>query len=113
MIVEGGGSDSGGCRRRRNRGVRNTERPAKNLQKVERSTQLAGKGTFCCRPKSDQSRLTLLSNYSVGTYQENDLARHSSGNVHPRSSQLTEPLWTGPWPKRRTDARELISTQVN
>ena len=36
----------------------------------------------------------MLSRYSVETYQGNELARNSSGNTRPQSSQLAESLFT-------------------
>ena len=52
-----------------------------------------------------------LSRYSVGTYQENRLTRNSSGNAQPQSSQLAEPLLTGPGLKSGISVRKLISTK--
>ena len=49
--------------------------------------QLAGKGLKC---------------------RGNELTRSSSGTAHPQSSQLAEPLWTGPGLKIKISARELI-----
>ena len=52
----------------------------------------------------------MLSRHRVGTYQEDDLTRNSSGDARPRSSQLAEPLWTDPGLKNETVVRDLIST---
>ena len=52
----------------------------------------------------------MLSKYSVGPYQENELPRNLSGNTRPQSSQLAEPLWTDPCLKSGVGVRELIST---
>ena len=49
--------------------------------------------TLICRSPSE---LTTLSRYYVGTYGGNELTRNSSGDAHPQSSQLDEPLWTDP-----------------
>ena len=38
--------------------------------------------------------------HSVGTHQGNELKHNSSGDAHQQSSQLAEPLWADPWPKR-------------
>ena len=43
--------------------------------------------------------LTMLSRFSVGTRQGNELTCNSSGYAHLQSSQLAEPLWTDSWPK--------------
>ena len=51
----------------------------------------------------------MLSKHSVDTYQGSELTCNSSGNAHPLSSQLAEPLWTDPGPKSGIDACELIS----
>ena len=51
-----------------------------------------------------------LSRHSVGTYQENELTRNSSGNTPSQSSQLAEPLWTDPGLKRGISVHKLIST---
>ena len=37
-----------------------------------------------------------LTRHTVGTYQENELTRNSSGNTRSQSSQLAELLWTDP-----------------
>ena len=51
-----------------------------------------------------------LSRHSVGAYQEtNELTRNLSGNTHPQSFQLAEPLWTDPGGKSGISVRELIS----
>ena len=34
----------------------------------------------------------------------------SSGNAHPQSSDLAEPLWTNPGPKSGTGVHEPVST---
>ena len=52
----------------------------------------------------------MLAWHSVGTYQENELARNSSGKSRPQSPQLAEPLWTDPGVKSAISAREIIST---
>ena len=39
-----------------------------------------------------RSELTMLSRHSARTYEGNELARNSSGNSLPQSSQLAEPL---------------------
>ena len=58
-----------------------------------------------------QSGLTMpLSRYSVGTYQENELTRNSSGTTQPQLSQLAEPLSIDPGMKSGISVRELIST---
>ena len=58
-----------------------------------------------------RSGLSMVSRHNVGTYQGNDeLARNSSGNTQPQSSQLAEPLWTDPGIKSGISVRELIST---
>ena len=44
--------------------------------------------------------LTMLSRHSVGTHQGNEFTQHLSGDDCPLSSELTEPLWTDPWPNR-------------
>ena len=38
----------------------------------------------------------MLSTYSVGSDQGNELLGNSLGNTRPQSSQLAEPLWTDP-----------------
>ena len=38
----------------------------------------------------------MLSTHGVGAYQENELARNSSGNARLQSSPIAEPLWTDP-----------------
>ena len=43
---------------------------------------------------------TMLTMHRMGTYQENELTRNSSGNTRPQSSQPAEPLWTNPDLKR-------------
>ena len=48
--------------------------------------------------------------HSVGTYQENELTCNWSGNTHPQSSQLAEPLWTEPSLKSAISVCELIPT---
>ena len=53
----------------------------------------------------------MLSRHSLGTYQENDPTRTSSGNARPQSFQLAEPLWTNPGSKSGIGGRELISTK--
>ena len=53
----------------------------------------------------------MLSRHNVGSYNGNELARNSSGNVQPQSSQFAEPLWTDPGFKSGTGVRELISTK--
>ena len=50
----------------------------------------------------------MLSRLSVGTYEVNELTRHSSGNARPRVS-LAEQLWTDSGLKSGTDVQELIS----
>ena len=56
-----------------------------------------------------------LSRHSVGTYQE--MSSHATRQEtlgHSRlSSQLAEPLWTGPGLKSGISVRELISTLKN
>ena len=47
---------------------------------------------------------------SYGNLSGNELTRNSSGNTRPQSSQLAEPLWTGPGLKSEISVRELIST---
>ena len=42
----------------------------------------------------------MLSRIILGIHQGNELTRNSSGNTHPQSSELAEPLWTDSWPKR-------------
>ena len=51
-----------------------------------------------------------LSRHSVGTYQENELTRNSSGNAPSQSSQLAEPLWTDPGLMSGISLHNLIST---
>ena len=55
----------------------------------------------------------MLSKHSVDTYQGSELTCNSSGNAHPLSSQLAEPLWTDPGPKSGITVCELISTLKN
>ena len=50
--------------------------------------------------KQNQNGLTVLSRHSVGTHQTNKPAHNLSGNAHPQSSQLVEPLWTDFSPER-------------
>ena len=45
-----------------------------------------------------------------GNLSGNTLTLNLSGNIRPQSSQLTEPLWTGPGLKSGISVRELIST---
>ena len=52
----------------------------------------------------------MLSTYSAGTHQENELTRNSSGNARLQSPQFDEPLWSVPGQKSRICVRELIST---
>ena len=52
------------------------------------------------KPRGRRKRdgLTMLSWYSVRARQGNELTHNWSWNARPQSSQLTEPLWTVPWP---------------
>ena len=52
----------------------------------------------------------MLSSHDVGTYQRNKTTHNSSGNAHPQSSQLTEPLWSNPCLRSGNGAAELNST---
>ena len=54
--------------------------------------------------QQSQSGLTMLSRHRVGTHQGSELTRNSSGNIRLQSSQLAQPLWTDPWPKREEEA---------
>ena len=54
----------------------------------------------------------MLPRHNAETYQCNELTRNPSKNARPQSSQLGEPLWIDPGLKRRTGARELISTFI-
>ena len=58
--------------------------------------------------------MTVLADYAVheecGNNQGNDLTRSSSGNARTQSSQLAEPLWTDPWPKRMALVRACRSS---
>ena len=54
----------------------------------------------------------MLSKHGVGTYQGNKLTYNSLGNARAQSSQLAEPLWTGPGLKSGVGVRELISTKT-
>ena len=63
-------------------------------------------------PMTQRSRsgLTMpLSRHGVGILSGNELARNSSGNTGPQSSQLAEQQWTDPGLKSGISARELIS----
>ena len=63
--------------------------------------------------QGSRSGLTMLSRYSGGTFQGNELTRNWSGNARPQSSQLAKPLWTVPGLKKKSGGigvRELIST---
>ena len=51
-----------------------------------------------------------LCRHSVGTFPKSELTLNLSGNIRPQSSQLAEPLWTGPGLKSGISVRELIST---
>ena len=51
----------------------------------------------------------MPSRHSMGTCQENELARNSSGNIRPQSSRLAEPQWTDPVVSA-IGASELFST---
>ena len=51
----------------------------------------------------------MLSRYSVGTCQGNELTRNLSGNRRPQLSKLAEPLWTNSGLKSEIGMRELIS----
>ena len=42
----------------------------------------------------------MLSRHSGGTHQGNRLKCNFSRYTGPQLSQLAEPLWTDPWPKR-------------
>ena len=55
----------------------------------------------------------MPSRHSMGTCQENELARNSSGNIRPQSSRLAEPQWTDSGVKNGTSVRELISTHTH
>ena len=44
--------------------------------------------------------LTRLSGCSLGILQGNELTHNSPGNACAQSPQLSEPLWTDPWPER-------------
>ena len=57
-----------------------------------------------------QSRLTMQSMPSVGTYQGNELECNSSGNARLQSFQLAEPLWTDPDLNSGNYAPELVFT---
>ena len=46
-----------------------------------------------------------------GNLSGNELTRNSSGNTRSQSSQLAEPLWTGPGLKSGISLRELISVK--
>ena len=48
-----------------------------------------------------------------GNLSGNELTRNSSGNTRPRSSQLSEPLWTDPGLRSGINVRYLISTDKN
>ena len=63
---------------------------------------------ICSNPVYSWSGLTRLSRHSVQTYQENKFTDNSSGNAHPQSSKITEPLWTDPGLKSRTGVLELF-----
>ena len=41
---------------------------------------------------------------AVGKHEVDDLTHISPGNACPQSSELTAPLWAGPWLKYRIDA---------
>ena len=43
---------------------------------------------------------TVTSRQSVETHQGNELKCNSLGNARSQLSQLAQPLWTNPWPKR-------------
>ena len=60
--------------------------------------------------KRSLSGLIVLSRYSAGSYQRNELTRSPSGNARPQLSQLAEPMWSDPSLESGTDAYELIST---
>ena len=60
--------------------------------------------------KRSLSGLIVLSRYSAGSYQGNELTRSPSGNARPQLSQLAEPMWSDPSLESGTDAYELIST---
>ena len=45
----------------------------------------------------------------VATCQGNELICNLSGNAHPQSSQLAEPLWTDPGLKSGISVHKLIS----
>ena len=48
-----------------------------------------------------------------GNLSGNEITRNSSRNTRSQSSQLAEPLWTGPGLKSGVSLRELISTYKN
>ena len=58
-----------------------------------------------------RSGLTMLSRHSVGSYQENELIRNSSGNTRQQSSQPAEPPWTDPGLKSGNGVYKHISTK--
>ena len=51
----------------------------------------------------------LLSRHSVGTYSETS-SHATCQRIRPQSSQLADPLWTGPCIKSGISVSELIST---
>ena len=55
----------------------------------------------------------MLSRYSEGTYQGNELTRNWSGSTQPQSSDLAEPLLTDPGLKSGFGVRELICASKN
>ena len=55
----------------------------------------------------------MLPRHSIRNLSRTELTHDSSGNTRPQSSQLAEPLWTGPGLKSGISVRELISTLQN
>ena len=97
-------------------GVRSTPVPvtAVALKRPRSFRQSAGGrlhlNTHTSLTQRSRNGLTVLSRHNVGSYQGNELTRHSSENTRPQSSQHAEPLWTDLVLKSKIDVRELIFT---
>ena len=89
-----------------------TTAAGKNLQSFCRKFrwQVTPKHAYTLDPtKSEWAYYAVVRAY-CGNLSANELTRSLSGNIRPQSSQLAEPLWTGPDIKSGISVRDLIST---
>ena len=73
--------------------------------------QATPKHTYTLDPSKSEWADYAAVQAECGNPSGNELTRNLSGNTQSQSSQLTEPLWTGPGLKSGISLHELISTK--